>query len=38
MIQSELLTTRIFLVTFTLKVGQQKYLLLIISEKEFLEK
>ena len=33
MIESELLSIRIFLVKVTLKIGQEKYLLLILSWK-----
>ena len=37
MIESELLIVRIFLVTFTLKIGQGKYLLSILFSKLILE-
>ena len=36
-IESELLSTRIFLVNMTLKTGQEKYLLLILFWKLILE-
>ena len=38
MIESELLTTRIFLVTFTLKIGQQKYCWLLVKNNSWRNK